>query len=830
MKTGEKRAQISTFIVVALLILVFGGLLIYSGQLGPKKSEEVVSEQVSLSAVASSVNVFVNSCLKQESDKAIDKHGYLVPFSEMGIKHDIELGIPECTEGFKSFKQQGTKVTSGTPMATVSIQPEVVAISLNYPLTITEGNQRSTISEFSYTYDRDRSLQFSNGQVTRATTLTSQDKKAELLFPQGITITDYYGTPIDTYSIKEIDVEELTFPDNVASLRVYELDPAQFSGPVKVTLSYPEAYENPEELYVAWYDEENSIWHGIPTTRNTGRKTLSAELEHATKVGAVKCSSKENPLNNIQSLVFEQTCGQTIGGAVEGGSEVSGSCVDTITPDNLWEKRDGVGLYLNAMEGGYVSIKKEQVIGNVAINTDYPKKQFSSPCVIKDWSGLDKRNYDIQGCVVNADAFSEADWTTLGDKATNQRCVEVCKKTIKDVYRELYDNLKLSGGDGIVDGSICKCIPLGSDLFCDIHAKEISDPPTPGYESGIAGGYGILDFYIHPGGCVVDKDGKGTPDIAVYASDQDPILNVRDNSGAPYKKAYEIVDNGLTEKVLYDKAIAPKHYVINPKEPISEFNFARLLSKAEKDGTGRDVSIGLNPEGSDLKAGWNIIYFKVDEIQSKGRDERGTIGKAVTGCAHLWANAQIRGSGITQSGVLTVSGKEVQLSGGRCSDSSDCVPELKCFDGACRTLGKAGDKCISGSDCGRDYYCPTRIRFASEPIPEYKCEKRAQKGGSCDSLDSCMYGLKCFESKCREPGKAGDKCNYDSDCDQGLFGSPGSVLKCEKNVCTLPKGTVAIKKPYDPDDWYRNSVCSSYDKSSIPSRLMTRIVFQVSCD
>ncbi|MBI2126780.1 MAG: hypothetical protein HYU02_05645, partial [Thaumarchaeota archaeon] len=112
------------------------------------------SEQAALSAAASSVNVFVNSCLKQEADKAIDRNGFLVPFSEIGIRDDVERGVTECTGGFESFAAQGIKVAAGVPRASVSIQPLVVAVSLSYPLAVTEGGKASSISEFSYTYGR----------------------------------------------------------------------------------------------------------------------------------------------------------------------------------------------------------------------------------------------------------------------------------------------------------------------------------------------------------------------------------------------------------------------------------------------------------------------------------------------------------------------------------------------------------------------------------------------------------------------------------------------------------------------------------------------------
>ncbi|GEM_PF-6302846 len=643
MKFGEKRAQVTTFMVVAMLILVLGGLLIYSGQTGTKKSKEVVSEQAALSAAASSVNAFANACLKQEADKAIGRNGYTKPFAEIGIRNDIVAGMPECTKGFESFAAQGITVSAGTPGAVVSIQPTVVAVTLTYPLTITESGKRSSVSKFSYTYNRDKSLKLgSSGLVAKTSVLTSQDKKAELLFAQGILITDYNGNPVETYSVGELDREDLPFPENVVSARAYELTPAEFSGPVKVTLAYPEGYENPEELYVAWWDEENQIWHGVPTTRDMGRKTLTAQLGHASDVAAVKCGAKDKtePLG-IGSLIFEQRCGKTRGEAVPGGSQISGSCVDTITTANLWIK-DKNGLYLTTSGLGLTVIDK--TVADVQPNEEYPGGQLSSPCAIKDWDEDDKSNEDINGCAANIDdTVMKVEFSGKTKEELNVMCVEACKKSVKSAYGELNGNLQTAvpPGDGLKDGEKCGCTNKGNSVECTTNSP--ATPPVAGYESGISGGYGVLSFYMNPGSCYVDVDGQGTPDMVVYASDQDEIKNLNN-----YKKSYSINDKyRFAGSSADERTIKPQHFTINPVQdkeltpdtdaPIDETNFGSFLSKVVKDANGVDTSIGLTKKGG-LRKGLNKIYFKVDELKAQVKQ---------TGCAHLWVNARIQGVGIS---------------------------------------------------------------------------------------------------------------------------------------------------------------------------------------
>ncbi len=634
MDLRQKRAQISVFIIIGILVLLVAGLVLYARQ-AAIANPVTPAEQISLSSEMASAEVFVNQCLKKVADDAIGRYGFEDTYAEINIRDAIEKEVPECTGGFASFKEQGITITAGKPEAGVNIYPTSVSINLKYPLSIQDGQKKGSVSEFRYAYARVKSMQTSGGQVLRAASLMSTDKSEEFYFPAGIMITDYNGNPVDVVKLTEQDRSELAFPENVVSSRVFEITPSQFSEPVKVTLSYPENYPNPEELYVAWYDEKNGIWHGLPTTRDANRKTLTAEMEHATKVAGVKCSpGGEVNVESLQALVFEQKCGRTIGKAVAGGSEISGSCVGVgariPTPGNgavnLWKKTDN-GLFLNYEPTWESKASVFSAILSVKINEEFPKGQLSSPCVIKKWGKqADIKNDDVQKCKANVPEAEKISLKAEYQVDPDSRCKTVCSENVKSSYGELYENLKITGGDGYEDGKECTCTRKGDDLQCN--APVLSPAPTPGYETGTAGGYGVLEFYIQPGGCVVDLDSKGTPAIAVFASDQDPIVNVGN-----IKRNYELVDNKVAGQ---GKVIAPKHYVINPKEDINQENFPSFLQKIDPTNP-----VGLALDGSDLKAGLNKIYFYALDIQSGGKP---------TGCAHLWVNAQIKGRGISLSG------------------------------------------------------------------------------------------------------------------------------------------------------------------------------------
>ncbi|MBI2126779.1 MAG: hypothetical protein HYU02_05640 [Thaumarchaeota archaeon] len=625
-------------------------------------------------------------------------------------------------------------------------------------------------------------------------------------FAQGIAVTDYDGNPVTSYAIKELDREDMAFPQNVVSARVYDLTPGEFSGPVKVTLAYPEDYENPEELYVAWWDEENGIWHGVPTTRDAARKTLAAELSHTTKVGAVNCTPGSSPteVESLQSLVFEQRCGKTIGKAVPGGSEVSGSCIQSIPDPNAtlvwnWINKTNA-LYLDLLPNftGSVPTRAASTIAAVNVNEEYPSSQLSSPCIIKSWGANDSKSDDITVCKANV---SDAEIISLTGKSKEDpdgRCVEVCTEAVKSAYGALYGNLAKSGGDGLVDGSACGCTRNASDLICS--KITIANPPTPGYESGIAGGYGVLNFYIKPGGCVVDKDSQGTPDIAAYASDQDNIINIKNSAAQPYKKGYTLIDNQFSKTVPKDKAIAPKHYVINPVENINKNNFISFLKKA-----GRD-NIGLKPEGSDLRAGWNSIYFKVDELQSQGK---------LTGCAHTWVNVQIKGAGISLSDVeapltdleLRLRERCAQLPGLEACDTDEPNRGFSCsgrslaqtFECDTPRICDAGTKALSGyyysgifcyePESKGCFNATTNLVCVEEGKPEmYYCQNKVRQETTSCKTGNCYMVTKQTIASSTQVGGCGENACIKGDSSYYCDGK--KYYKCDgkKGIATDSSG------------------------------------------
>ncbi|MFO8015822.1 MAG: hypothetical protein R6U32_01825 [Candidatus Woesearchaeota archaeon] len=165
-----KRGQISTFIIIGLVILVAAGLFLYIRQ--PLGEEEVPSHM-------KAVKLFIDHCLEDTAEGAILLAGvqggtiYMgdaLPgtdtyyshatywydnrkdtsisktFIEKEINNYIERELEDrCINSFQDFHRN---ITSGNVSATTTINENSVDVVMEYPVTLHEGGDETTISRF----------------------------------------------------------------------------------------------------------------------------------------------------------------------------------------------------------------------------------------------------------------------------------------------------------------------------------------------------------------------------------------------------------------------------------------------------------------------------------------------------------------------------------------------------------------------------------------------------------------------------------------------------------------------------------------------------------
>lgn len=174
-KKRHKKAQITAFIILGIIILGVAGIVIYVRQLTPVAPE---APQVPLDV--QSVQTFVDSCLERVGENALLIVGlqgghvalpdrYLqtelltIPYFYYGgersiielenvsrqINYYLRLFLPRCLEGFKTFRMQGYEVSSDDITSETIFGEEETIINLNYPLTLRRGDAVLKLANFS---------------------------------------------------------------------------------------------------------------------------------------------------------------------------------------------------------------------------------------------------------------------------------------------------------------------------------------------------------------------------------------------------------------------------------------------------------------------------------------------------------------------------------------------------------------------------------------------------------------------------------------------------------------------------------------------------------
>ena len=182
------RAQISIFMVIAIIIMLFGLIYFFYKKQAVENKIDVVRPEIS------PIKVYVDDCIKSLTDDGLETIGlsggyasipqkirddprtYLTTFPAAGFKipywwHDgitampseefirqqlvssIDSGLKKCINNFESFST-GFKISqTAEPYVDAQFNENDVSVTLKYPLDIISknGNVRQTIENFGYT-------------------------------------------------------------------------------------------------------------------------------------------------------------------------------------------------------------------------------------------------------------------------------------------------------------------------------------------------------------------------------------------------------------------------------------------------------------------------------------------------------------------------------------------------------------------------------------------------------------------------------------------------------------------------------------------------------
>lgn len=171
-KRGEKRGQVTIFIILGLIIIL-GIILFFSI---PYLYKIPAAERIDLSAIKQALTIGIEKCLEREIKNGAEllslQSGYLTmpdsvlvvgetpfpyglegttktilnrPNVENNLAAYLALALPKCIgEG----KFQGVTIKKGTVSPKVIIADETITVQLTYPMTLSAGGKEEVISTF----------------------------------------------------------------------------------------------------------------------------------------------------------------------------------------------------------------------------------------------------------------------------------------------------------------------------------------------------------------------------------------------------------------------------------------------------------------------------------------------------------------------------------------------------------------------------------------------------------------------------------------------------------------------------------------------------------
>ena len=180
----DKRGQVTLFMIIAMIILVFGVIYFYfGGQLIKEKAE--IEKSIKIPLVSLQVKTFTESCLRKILDDGIilvSKQGgyYNPPFlstTYLGnkvayfyhsqqnlapsigkIKSEISKyvydNLNQCLEDFKSFKEQGLKIEWEIKNISIEIIEGAIVLKALLPIKIVIDDAENYISDFRVTINK----------------------------------------------------------------------------------------------------------------------------------------------------------------------------------------------------------------------------------------------------------------------------------------------------------------------------------------------------------------------------------------------------------------------------------------------------------------------------------------------------------------------------------------------------------------------------------------------------------------------------------------------------------------------------------------------------
>ncbi len=174
----SKRAQITTFLIIGIIILFVIGAALYARSFLVKKTIEPATTTGTIETAQ--LKSYVELCLKSTGEDAIIQVGktggfmdpvplpsmtyngtdvyywYYINKTIMPQKNVVEseignyiyFNLDSCLQNFTNFKAQGYEITAGKISPNITISSDQVSLKLNYPVTMKRGTATAVVPDY----------------------------------------------------------------------------------------------------------------------------------------------------------------------------------------------------------------------------------------------------------------------------------------------------------------------------------------------------------------------------------------------------------------------------------------------------------------------------------------------------------------------------------------------------------------------------------------------------------------------------------------------------------------------------------------------------------
>jgi hypothetical protein len=281
-----KKSQVTLFIIFGLLMLfIIGYFFSTSFDFSNKRHADDSQRLLTLSDVNTDSKGYINYCINDASQKAIEEVGIRKDTVEI-FKLIIERNLKICTNSLlDELKKQGYNVSTEKITIVVELSEQTVIVNVNYPVTIERNGPKIEFSDFYYVFDRSSSKNVPQGFTQDEMKIISANRKAQVIIPKGTRITDKNGNVVENVGTRVEDVHFDGLENKyVLGQIVYDNFPdgARFSEPVELSIKFdeidiPEGYTK-DDLMIGYWNEKDMFWHAVPTEINDGVAT--AKIDH----------------------------------------------------------------------------------------------------------------------------------------------------------------------------------------------------------------------------------------------------------------------------------------------------------------------------------------------------------------------------------------------------------------------------------------------------------------------------------------------------------------------------------------------------------------------